>query len=71
MIIVKPAITPWLRSAQGFVDLHMFEAAWKALDELEPSAKAHPETLMFRLDILSAQGRWHEAAALGADYCRD
>jgi predicted Zn-dependent protease len=68
---VKPAITPWLRPAQGFVDLHMFDAAWTALDDLEPAAKAHPETLLFRLDILSAQGRWHEAAALGAGYCRD
>jgi tetratricopeptide (TPR) repeat protein len=70
-IIVKPAITPWLRSAQGFFDLGMFDAAWATLDDLEPSAKAHPETLMFRLDILSAQDRWHEAAALGAGYCRD
>jgi tetratricopeptide (TPR) repeat protein len=68
---VKPAITPWLRHAQGFFDLGMFEAAWANLDDLEPPAKAHPETLMFRLKILLAQNKPYEAAALGADYCRD
>ena len=49
----------------------MFEAAWADLDDLEPSAKAHPETLMFRLEILLAQAKPYEAAALGAHYCRD
>lgn len=68
---MKPALTPWLRSAQGFFDLGMFEAAWANLDNLEPSAKAHPETLMFRLEILFAQNRWDDAASLGAGYCRD
>ena len=68
---MKPALTPWLRPAQGFFDLGMFEAAWANLDNLEPSAKAHPETLMFRLEILFAQNRWEDAASLGAGYCRD
>jgi tetratricopeptide (TPR) repeat protein len=68
---VKPAITPWLRPANGFFDLRMLQAAWANLDDLEPSARAHPETLMLRLKILLAQERWYEAAALGANYCRD
>lgn len=67
---MKPALTPWLRPAQAFFDLGMFEAAWANLDDLEPSVKAHPETLMFRLEILFAQNRWEDAASLGADYCR-
>jgi tetratricopeptide (TPR) repeat protein len=68
---VKPALTPWLRPAQGFFDLGMFDAAWANLDNLEPTAKAHPETLLFRLEILFAQNRWADAASLGAGYCRD
>jgi tetratricopeptide (TPR) repeat protein len=68
---VKPALTPWLRPAQGFIDLRMFQAAWKTLDDLEPSARAHPETSMLRLEILLAQDKWDEAAALGAGYCQD
>ena len=68
---MKPALTPWLRPAQGFFDLGMFEAAWGNLDDLEPSAKAHPETLMLRLKILLAQDKTYEAAARGAYYCRD
>ena len=71
MVVVKPALTPWLRPAQGFFDLRMFPAAWTALDDLEPSAQAHPETLMLRLEILLAQDKFYEAAAVGADYCRD
>ena len=71
MAIVKPALTPWLRPAQGFFNLGMFEAARANLDDLEASAKAHPETLMFRLEILLALDKPYQAAALGADYCRD
>jgi hypothetical protein len=40
-----------LRPAQGFFDLGMFEAAWANLDNLEPSAKARPESTDPSIDI--------------------
>jgi len=68
---MKPAIESLLEPAQGYFDLGLFHDAWEALDELEPTVRAHPKTLSLRLDILYALGRWEDAAALGAGCCRN
>jgi len=59
-----------LNPVRGYFELGLFEDAWTELDKLEPKATAHPETLLLRLDILLALGRWEDAIAMGIGGCQ-
>jgi predicted Zn-dependent protease len=59
-----------LQRAEGFLELGLHHEAWEELEKLEPAARAHPDVLSLRLDILLALERWEEAIALGTGCCR-
>jgi len=59
-----------MEPAQGFLDLGMFDDAWKALDDLLPEDKAHPLVVLLRMDILMGLRRFDDAVAIGTGACR-
>jgi len=58
-----------LAPAQGYFELGLFNDAWEELDKLEPKAKAHPDVLLLRLDILLALSRWEDVVTMGIGCC--
>lgn len=59
----------WLDRTRGFLDLGMFDEAWRELDQLPPDKRERPEAHEMRIVIRLDQGRTGEALALCAILC--
>jgi predicted Zn-dependent protease len=62
-------IAPMLVPAEGFLELGLHHEAWEELEKLPDAARAHPDVLLLRLDILLGMERWQDAVTLGAGCC--
>lgn len=59
----------WLDRTRGFLDLGMFEEAWRELDQLPVDKRDRPEAHEMRIVVRLDQGRTGEALALCAILC--
>ena len=62
-------IAPMLVPAEGFLELGLHLEAWEELERLPDAARAHPDVLLLRMDILLGMERWQDAVTLGAGCC--
>lgn len=62
-------LAPMLVPAEGFLEIGQHREAWEELEKLPDAARAHPDVLLLRMDILLAMERWEDAVVLGAGCC--
>jgi predicted Zn-dependent protease len=59
----------WLDRARGYLDLAMYEEAWREIDLLPSDKRDHPDAREFRIIIRLDEGRTEEALALCGILC--
>ena len=59
----------WLQTAQGYLELKMFDETWKTLDELPEEQRNSLETLKLRVSCRLDEKRFADALELCRDMC--
>jgi len=59
----------WLERARGYIDLGMFDEAWREIENLPPHLSGTPEAQEMRIIVMLDRGEWTEALALSEILC--